>query len=535
MSEASAPASAAVHGPASALPAAAGGRTGFALAVGAAVALALFGTAFTTLNTDLGWMLDFGREAVRSGRLPAVNGRSFVEPAHPLILHEWATCLVFYLVHARWGGAGLIALRWMAAAATILVVAATVRRVTSSGPARLIALLIAAETLAAAGGLQLVRPQLASMVLLAAVVHLGLFGSARTLWWCLPLFALWANLHGAWVAGGAVLVVACSARGIEQRLGWRPRGVPDVILAGIPVFSVACVLLNPYGGGLIRHTFHHVSDDIRLLNREWWPLWHAGSMTALEWTGAVLLLGSVLFSVVTVNPRRLSLWLLLLLGVVAGFSANRNLRIAPILITPAVAAGLARLDEVLGISASPRVRLLPVLSGALLLAFAAPLLGSGARLFDFLDYTATNPGTALWVMRRNQLSGRLWTDFNWGGTVLWALPDVQVNCDGRNVSAYSEPLLRASMLFGEARDPVGVVEGYGADMVLVPRAYPSLLAFTPKYALLYCDEEACLLSRLSDQQARARAGLVLPRRKVLASELFAPPDPDALLSDPSIR
>jgi hypothetical protein len=505
------------------------------LSVAAAIALALFSTAFTPLNTDLGWMLDFGRTAVTTGHLPLTNGRSFIDPSHPFISHEWAASVGFYLVHARWGAAGLIGMRWVAIIATVLMVGLTIRRTTGSALARLLALLLCAQALASAGGLQLIRAQLASIVLMAPVVHLALYGTRRSLWWCPLLFALWANLHGGWVAGGAALLVVCCARGLEQRMGWQPATVPDVVLVAVPAVSFAAVLLNPYGGALVRHTFHHVSDDIRLLNHEWLPLLTPGSLSGSERIVAGLLVGTTALIGVTVSPRRLAIWLLFLLGVVASFSASRNLRFAPILMAPAATLALARVDTLLQRARFTGARFVTFTAGALVVAFVLPLLGGGPGLFDFIDYKVANPGTALWVMRRNHLTGRLWSDFNWGGTILWVLPDTQIACDGRNVSAYSEDTLRASMLFGEARDPLAVLDQYGADMLLVPRKYTQLARVSSVFTPLYCDDDACVLSRKPEQLILARQGLVVPRRAVAASEFFHSPRADDVLDDPSTR
>src|SRR6185312_2793259 len=110
--------------------------------------------------TDLGWILDFGRQALHLGHLPMTNVRSFIEPEHPLVLHEWLMCLLIFAAHSHWGSVGTIGLRWLFVAGTLAVAAATFRRVTTAPLARLATALIAARSLA--GGLQLVRPQLAS-------------------------------------------------------------------------------------------------------------------------------------------------------------------------------------------------------------------------------------------------------------------------------------------------------------------------------------------------------------------------------------
>ncbi|MHB8876797.1 MAG: hypothetical protein ACYC8T_24135, partial [Myxococcaceae bacterium] len=128
------------------------------LPAAAAVMLTLFGNAFTPVNTDLGWTLAFGRDAFATGAFPWVETYSFTEPGSPLVMTEWGSGLLFFVLHRAWGAAGLIGLKWVLAGLTVVLVYSCVVRAAASPLVRLIVCLVAANFMWI--GFELVRAQL---------------------------------------------------------------------------------------------------------------------------------------------------------------------------------------------------------------------------------------------------------------------------------------------------------------------------------------------------------------------------------------
>jgi hypothetical protein len=98
---------------------------------------------------------------------------------------------------------------------------------------------------------QMVDFTLSCLVLL--LIERYLMRGGRALWFLLPLFLLWSNLHGGFVIGlvFAVLIVAAEAAGLRL-------GLPDPVparriatLAGVTVLSTLVSMINPNGPGIL--------------------------------------------------------------------------------------------------------------------------------------------------------------------------------------------------------------------------------------------------------------------------------------------
>jgi hypothetical protein len=124
------------------------------------------------------------------------------------------------------------------------------------------------------------RPNLFTIlfVLITARV-LMLFHEGRLSWrgtlWLLPLFAVWANVHGGFLAGFIVVGLALAAEvalavasfddEARAAAGWRALSL-GVLTVGL----FLATLVNPYGPGLYRHALGLLGDDYFMkLHLEW--------------------------------------------------------------------------------------------------------------------------------------------------------------------------------------------------------------------------------------------------------------------------
>ena len=170
---------------------------------------------------------------------------SFAPTAVPWITTQWLSEVLLAALHdfAAWDG--LILYRTVTTAAVLAILA----RSTLSGRPLILAgfpyLIAGASAVAVAKE----RPQQVTLIaaaLLGAVLWRGLVeGRLPRSWLLIPSIILWANMHGGWVLGPAVLGLLGLARmsdhGVRDPIAWRA-----YLLAGV---SVVAGMVTPTGIG----------------------------------------------------------------------------------------------------------------------------------------------------------------------------------------------------------------------------------------------------------------------------------------------
>jgi hypothetical protein len=157
------------------------------------------------VGADGRWLAALGGSIWTRGSIPAGVPFAWASTAH------WANTLVlaeilFHGLEAALGDRGLILANLLAVAACFGIVAADARAAGARSGSIASAMSLAA--LGALPSLAVARVQLFSLVLFPAMVALLRAEArqpSRRIWWTLPLLALWSNLHGAALAGLAVL------------------------------------------------------------------------------------------------------------------------------------------------------------------------------------------------------------------------------------------------------------------------------------------------------------------------------------------
>ncbi|MDB5445186.1 MAG: hypothetical protein JWQ97_503 [Phenylobacterium sp.] len=228
-------------------------RRGLAAAVApglaALIACAVVCVAPQVLNDgDSWWHLAAGQWMLDHGQVLTRDVFSYTFAGRPWHTHEWLSEVVMALAWRAVGWSGVVALYGAAAGATMALLALRLRR---SLPPLSLAVVLALAFGCAAPSL-LVRPHLLALPLLAAWT-VGLLrardeGRAPRLWLA-ALMAPWANLHGGYFIGLALIAPFALEALIEAR-GPRGRVFRDWAVFG--ALSVAAALVTPFGlSGLI--------------------------------------------------------------------------------------------------------------------------------------------------------------------------------------------------------------------------------------------------------------------------------------------
>ena len=277
------------------------------------------------------------------------------------------------------------------------------------------------------------------------------------------LFGFWANLHGGWITGAAVLCVYASVR------AWRER---KALLRWIAIvgLSLAATLVNPYGPGLWQFLIRTVRSS-RPDITEWQPL-SLALPPSPDWIGVIAPIAlAVALSARRFNRLPAETWATILLLVAA---AVRVSRVGPLMVPACLLLLAPYINEQWG-----QVGRVTVRRGGASAVFWIPVLVLAAAAGrSTVTALACVPDRGAWIPDREAAarlegaSGRLWTTFNWGEYAIWHLgPAIRVSIDGRRETVYSDAMLETHRAF-ERGDPeaAAVFSSLAPEFVWLPSA-----------------------------------------------------------------
>jgi hypothetical protein len=420
-----------------------------AIAVGI---LALTIAARTQGDPDLWGHVRFGLDMLHSRGLPSADPYSFTQD-RPWINHEWLSEL-FMGAAWQWGGTfGLTLLKGLLVLATILIVWRAHRDVDVGW--QMIA--VATAAVLATQVTVTLRPQLWSAIGIALLGSWLPAPGPQRPWRFFLLFCIWANAHGGWIVGMAIVAiwVCCEiVRDRTQRLRW----------AIVVLVSAAGSLTTPYGIRL----WVFLSETVRLARpdiAEWTPLWSTSATAWLLWILTVAW-GSWFW---TKLPRNRLATALVLAVLAAG--AVKSIRVVPlfgiatvVLLAPALAAW------------RPRRALAPIRPsqeriavGMIVIGCVAAAVWIGRSTFTCIDRNGM-PNPSIVRALSQAPPGRMATFFDWGEYLLWHLgPEIKVSMDGRRETVYSERRLQDhyDVLFGTT-EGLRLLERWRPEYVWLP-------------------------------------------------------------------
>ncbi len=472
--------------------------------------IALFAMAVRTpADTDMWWHLAAGRSIVTTGHIPHADEFSYTVRGQPWTDVSWLAQAGMYAARAL-GGDALLAL---IVAALVVVAFAFIYPQLDGAPFLRAFIVVLAAT--ASSVIWSPRPQMLSFALLAIssyIVYLAKWRQVNRLWLLVPLFILWANVHGGY-ALGLMLLGSVIAGEVLNRLFGRA-AAPEVMswreiatLAGFAFLCGLALLVNPFTFGVWTLPFRTVS--IRTLQgfiQEWAsPDFHQLFQQPMLWL-LFALLGAAGLS------RRGWDWSDLILVVVFGYSAflaGRNIAPFALVVAPVLSRQAQPLVEALSsrinLPASARAPIRPVLASALnwliviLLAVAA--LG---KCFIALEPSSiakaqaqSLPVRAVEWIRQGHVSGPMYNSYNWGGYLMWALPQGPVFVDGRT-DIYNDAFLRDYLQVMFVRSGWRqVLDRYQVGWALTERDsfLATMLATQPDWRLAYSDDQAVIYAR----------------------------------------
>jgi len=465
-----------------------------ALALACAVPLAL-----NLVDPDLWGHLLYGQELLAEQQLPRTATHTFTAVGHPWINHESLAELALALGYRHLGTYGLLVAKCLLGMSILgAMVWIAARRGVHPFLAWALMLLVAANLQAFFP----LRPQLLSFALCAMVLVLldRAFAGWQTqrkvhwglLWLAPPLFAVWVNSHGGFVAGLCIVGAYLAGRMLELLVSGGRSAWPTMLkIAAVGLACLAATLINPYGLEMHRWLIASLGSP-RPEITEWAapklsdpifaPLVALLAVAAASWLGTQKRRDWVQIAIVALVAWQACLHLrhIAFLALLCGFWLPEHLQSALARLRPAKS----------GATGLPTIMLAPWLRRSAVLALSVGIglqsLALAGRLTDLPVYRSAFPVDAVQFMVDHHLNGKLVACFNWSQYAVAALqPEVQVGFDGRFRTCYPQQVvdMHFDFLLGEfggkrfrsldsgPLDGTRVLDYCQPDLVLVERRY----------------------------------------------------------------
>ena len=457
-------------------------------------------------DSDSWWHLQSGRWIVENGAIPRADPFSFTRFGQPWIDHGWLAQIGWFLAFDWFGYAGPVIL--LAALVTAAFYFAWLQCRDENRWLQTFILVLAA---AASGIIWAARPQMVSFLLTSVVAFL-LYrfkqGQTRIIWWLPVVMLLWVNIHGGF-AIGFILIVAylfgetgnIILKSGSPGIGWR--GLRTLAL--VMLVSIAVIPLNPNGFQMLIYPFRTVSIEIlQEFIAEWQsPDFHEFFLHPFIW---LLLAALTAFGL---SGKRADFTDLTLVALFAYMSllAVRNIPLFALVTAPVIvrysSSAWQRWQRTTKPQPPPPIKpgILAAMNWLILLLLVGMVLvrvaQSSSPAANEADQAGSLPVGAVAYLREAAPPGPIFNNYNWGGYLIWALPQYPVFVDGRT-DLFDDDFLRQylSIYLGE-EGWQEKLDSHGINLILIEpdTQLARQLIRQSAWEQVYADDVAVVFSR----------------------------------------
>lgn len=453
-------------------------------------------------DSDSMWQIKVGQWILEHGTMPTTDVFSFSRYGEPWISSSWLSQVLYALVYGSGDWAGPVILTSMAIGATVAIFLHLLSPYFD--PAR--AILIAALALLLSTTHMFARPHMLALPVMLAFLG-GLMAAAdrRTSpsWFLLPLMTLWANLHGGFVLGLALI----GPIGLEALWTSEPNRRARLILRwalfGAAALVASCI--TPYGWNTLLGATRILSlGKLLSLIWEWMPV----DFSTFGFFEATLLglIGLIAYRGLTLSPPRI----LLLLGLIwMALTHVRNIEVFALIAPLVLAKPIAEQWGTEGFAEARfgEIRSAPIIT---VLAAIAIVIGGWATTSMFVAQHPfrfipnVTPAAAVDLLQQRGAQ-RVFSTAPFGGYMVSR--DMKVFIDGR-AELYGEKFVLDYFDATEARDAgqiLDLLDKYRIDATLLNATSPMgyALDHLKGWKRLYKDDVAVIHVRSDETKAVA--------------------------------
>jgi hypothetical protein len=465
----------------------------------AGAVLAFWRGGYTPMRgSDLWWHLASGRWIFENRQIPIEDPFSFTA-TKAWVVDAWLSDLVLYLWSRAFGEQSLVYWKWLVVVATFLILMRLLKRLSGS---HLAAYLAATCALIGASPFLDIRPQIQSLLCYAILLDLCV-ARERLSWWVVPLLLVWVNLHPGFALGLLMLPILSIPFLLK----------PDQRYRTVRILG-ACVLVclvNPNGIHALSQPILYSLPGASMFKtiKEWSPPFTETPggiespfypyLIAL-FTSSVAVHAILKFRAQSDAKARPAAAIAILMGALALAMSLKSRRFVSVFaITQSLIVAMAFGPALRAATAKTPPLILPVGAFALGVCLLWPY-PQRTYAFHYLVGESSFPVEVVNFIELNEVSGRVFTDYGWGGYLHHRTRGtMSVYIDGRANAVFDEETyLNYRKVYSRLPGWEAIVEGSGADFFLWPITevdQAKLLLKTGRWRILYGDAVSILLVR----------------------------------------
>lgn len=452
------------------------------------------------IDPDIGWHLRTAAWMLDSGTVPRTDPFSAYGQDRPWVAYSWLYDLFLYWTERQLGVMAAVVITTLMSVGIALVQLATVRRF-STNPVVVIGLTVLGMV-AMGPVLRTPRPWLFSILFYLLELRILLDARDRgrhaAVWWLPVVFLAWANLHIQFVYGLVVFGVATldfRRTGLIQSSS--VRAVHNGFTYGrwllLITLCISATLLTPYSIDLYR-TLYEVIRQTGIYQSI--SEMRAMSFRHLSDWSALCLTVAAAYSMGRNKDSDLFLRILFVMGLFVSYRAARDIWFLMPVAVYLIASYVAKKNGGRPFTITGWQK-----AGALLVVMLGSVMLAKHRKVDEAELKSavakTYPESAVHFVKTHHYPGPLYNHFNWGGYLIWQLPEIPVSIDGRANLHGDERIDRSIKTWTGQRDWSEDKELNAAKLVIAGRdtALCSLLKLDSRFDLVYEDSVAAVFTR----------------------------------------
>jgi hypothetical protein len=451
-----------------------------------------FASLYPHADADAGWHLRYGEHLLETGTLLRENQFSWIMPDYRWVNHSWGYDLILASLNQI---GGFTALSLTAALLIATSITLITRILTSQKTLHLLFLQLIIwvyfishlYNLGLKSGLfSFLGTSILLLLLVKRPHHTHLY---------LPiLFLIWANLHGQFIFGVAILLFYTLLQTIKPG---KLRPLPFSIVA----ISLLATLINPFGLELYQNAISHLGHPNLQYIFEWMP-WETNTPRFYFLLVFIGLHTAILFS----QKNRPQNPFLLIISIIFALAALKARRLIPLYLLVAIPAVTTFLS--LKIPA-PKTKPLIIYQSLILIILTIFFITQAinrpifSQNWDTLCRSTIRCSEAVIPILKKDPPMRLFNAYRLGSHLIYRLPESKVFIDGRMTlweSTTLNPFARYYQIIHAGPEALTLLTALNPDQILINNEYAlnQILSSHPRWRLEYQNEFVSLYKQINN-------------------------------------